>query len=175
MGGGAGASMHGRFRVATDNTNFSMPDASLGYFQMWVPLISYRDCMDSLGLAVHSETSKMKREIPKVCSVYLRHKDIEHVRATEEVHSQNYMTKFAGLLFGNAVKGGKCVTGWMKVRLGCFATQWISVYNARRPMKQRWGLARHFHYVPEIMAAILWTIPALFDNKVLSGSYWGKF
>lgn len=32
MGGGAGASMHGRFRVATDNTVFAMPDASLGIF-----------------------------------------------------------------------------------------------------------------------------------------------
>ena len=25
-----------------------------------------------------------------------------------------------------------------------------------------WGVARHFHYVPEIMAAFLWTVPALF-------------
>ncbi|GJW30601.1 3-hydroxyisobutyryl-CoA hydrolase 1-like protein, partial [Tanacetum coccineum] len=32
MGGGAGASMNGRFRVATDNTAFAMPDASLGIF-----------------------------------------------------------------------------------------------------------------------------------------------
>lgn len=29
-----------------------------------------------------------------------------------------------------------------KVRLGSPATQWISVYNARRPMKQRWKI--HF-------------------------------
>ncbi|MFS7992065.1 putative 7-dehydrocholesterol reductase [Helianthus anomalus] len=28
----------------------------------------------------------------------------------------------------------------------------------------RWGLSRHFHYVPEIMAAFFWTVPALFDN-----------
>ncbi|PWA51616.1 hypothetical protein CTI12_AA462130 [Artemisia annua] len=70
-----------------------------------------------------------------------------------------------------------------KVRLGSFATQWIFVYNARRPMKQRslftlpngyngvvarrWGLARHSHYVPEIMAAILWTIPAFFFDNAL--------
>lgn len=26
-----------------------------------------------------------------------------------------------------------------KVRLGVPATQWISVYNARMPMKQRWA------------------------------------
>jgi 7-dehydrocholesterol reductase len=27
-----------------------------------------------------------------------------------------------------------------------------------------WGISRHFHYVPEIMGAFFWTLPALFDN-----------
>lgn len=27
-----------------------------------------------------------------------------------------------------------------------------------------WGIGRHFHYVPEIMAALCWTLPALFQN-----------
>ncbi|KAK7100219.1 uncharacterized protein [Littorina saxatilis] len=27
-----------------------------------------------------------------------------------------------------------------------------------------WGLARHFHYVPEILLAFCWSVPALFDN-----------
>jgi 7-dehydrocholesterol reductase len=27
-----------------------------------------------------------------------------------------------------------------------------------------WGLARHFHYVPEILGAFFWTLPVLFDN-----------
>lgn len=27
-----------------------------------------------------------------------------------------------------------------------------------------WGLSRHFHYVPEIMLAFFWSVPALFDN-----------
>ncbi len=27
-----------------------------------------------------------------------------------------------------------------------------------------WGVARHFHYVPEIAAAFFWSVPALFDN-----------
>jgi 7-dehydrocholesterol reductase len=27
-----------------------------------------------------------------------------------------------------------------------------------------WGLARHFHYVPEMVLAFLWTVPALFQN-----------
>jgi 7-dehydrocholesterol reductase len=27
-----------------------------------------------------------------------------------------------------------------------------------------WGLARHFHYLPEILGALFWTLPALFDN-----------
>ncbi|KAK4488588.1 hypothetical protein RD792_004354 [Penstemon davidsonii] len=32
MGGGAGASMHGRFRVATENSLFAMPETALGLF-----------------------------------------------------------------------------------------------------------------------------------------------
>lgn len=27
-----------------------------------------------------------------------------------------------------------------------------------------WGIARHFHYVPEILGAFFWTVPALFSN-----------
>jgi len=27
-----------------------------------------------------------------------------------------------------------------------------------------WGISRHFHYVPEILAAFFWTVPALFDH-----------
>lgn len=27
-----------------------------------------------------------------------------------------------------------------------------------------WGIARHFHYLPEILAAIAWTLPVLFDD-----------
>ena len=27
-----------------------------------------------------------------------------------------------------------------------------------------WGLARHFHYLPEILAAFCWTAPALFGQ-----------
>lgn len=29
-----------------------------------------------------------------------------------------------------------------------------------------WGLARHFHYVPELIAAISWTLPALFTHAL---------
>ena len=29
-----------------------------------------------------------------------------------------------------------------------------------------WGLARHFHYLPEILAAFFWTVPALFFNAL---------
>ncbi|XP_024022213.1 3-hydroxyisobutyryl-CoA hydrolase 1 [Morus notabilis] len=32
MGGGAGVSMHGRFRVATENSVFAMPETALGHF-----------------------------------------------------------------------------------------------------------------------------------------------
>ncbi|XP_069151320.1 7-dehydrocholesterol reductase isoform X1 [Solanum lycopersicum] len=29
-----------------------------------------------------------------------------------------------------------------------------------------WGLARHFHYVPEILAAFFWSVPALFNHFI---------
>ncbi len=29
-----------------------------------------------------------------------------------------------------------------------------------------WGLARHFHYIPEILAALCWTLPALFYHPL---------
>lgn len=29
-----------------------------------------------------------------------------------------------------------------------------------------WGIARHFHYIPEIIGALCWTLPALFDNFI---------
>ncbi|KMZ69960.1 7-dehydrocholesterol reductase [Zostera marina] len=29
-----------------------------------------------------------------------------------------------------------------------------------------WGLSRHFHYAPEILAAFFWSVPALFDNFI---------
>eukprot|EP00466_Bigelowiella_natans_P016993 jgi/Bigna1/91864/estExt_fgenesh1_pg.C_1260001 len=29
-----------------------------------------------------------------------------------------------------------------------------------------WGMSRHFHYVPEILAAFCWSVPALFDNFI---------
>lgn len=29
-----------------------------------------------------------------------------------------------------------------------------------------WGLARHFHYVPEVLGAFFWTLPALFSNAL---------
>ncbi|XP_011093455.1 3-hydroxyisobutyryl-CoA hydrolase 1 [Sesamum indicum] len=32
MGGGAGASVHGKFRIATENTIFAMPETALGFF-----------------------------------------------------------------------------------------------------------------------------------------------
>lgn len=27
-----------------------------------------------------------------------------------------------------------------------------------------WGISRHFHYVPEVLGAFFWSVPALFDN-----------
>lgn len=48
----------------------------------------------------------------------------------------------------------------------------IATYKTERnEMKQNiilasgwWGISRHFHYVPEILAAFFWSVPALFTN-----------
>ena len=29
-----------------------------------------------------------------------------------------------------------------------------------------WGVSRHFHYIPELMATFLWSVPALFSNPI---------
>jgi len=29
-----------------------------------------------------------------------------------------------------------------------------------------WGIARHFHYVPEITLSLCWALPALFENFI---------
>lgn len=29
-----------------------------------------------------------------------------------------------------------------------------------------WGVARHFHYLPEITVAVCWSLPALFDSPI---------
>ena len=29
-----------------------------------------------------------------------------------------------------------------------------------------WGLSRHFHYMPEVLAAFFWTLPVLFDHAL---------
>ncbi|PPD83033.1 hypothetical protein GOBAR_DD20021 [Gossypium barbadense] len=40
------------------------------------------------------------------------------------------------------------------------------MYLVNHPVNlgMQWGLARHFHYVPEILAAFFWTVPALFNH-----------
>lgn len=29
-----------------------------------------------------------------------------------------------------------------------------------------WGISRHFHYIPELLAALLWSLPALFEHSL---------
>lgn len=30
-----------------------------------------------------------------------------------------------------------------------------------------WGLSRHFHYIPEILSAVFWTLPAGFSRPLV--------
>ncbi|KAF5953181.1 hypothetical protein HYC85_011125 [Camellia sinensis] len=44
-----------------------------------------------------------------------------------------------------------------------FVEQMASAWFGEK-LHQRWGLSRHFHYVPEILAAFFWTVPTLFNH-----------
>uniref|UniRef100_A0A7S1H106 7-dehydrocholesterol reductase n=3 Tax=Hemiselmis andersenii TaxID=464988 RepID=A0A7S1H106_HEMAN len=35
-----------------------------------------------------------------------------------------------------------------------------------------WGVSRHFHYLPELMAAFCWSAPTLWSGNVLGFAYW---
>ena len=39
----------------------------------------------------------------------------------------------------------------------------------------RWGISRHFHYLPEILAAFFWTVPALFSHVRINCNLREKF
>ncbi|CAL0335325.1 unnamed protein product [Lupinus luteus] len=61
---------------------------------------------------------------------------------------------------------GKC-TVWGKAPSKIDASYTTTTGETKRSLLLTsgwWGLARHFHYVPEILAAFFWTVPALFNN-----------
>ena len=47
----------------------------------------------------------------------------------------------------------------------CYASTHASLTHRLRGCG-RWGIARHFHYLPEIMASFFWTAPALFSHPL---------
>lgn len=50
VGGGVGISVHGRFRVATENTVFAMPETAIGFFPDVGGSFFLSRLDDSLGL-----------------------------------------------------------------------------------------------------------------------------
>lgn len=66
------------------------------------------------------------------------------------------------------ITSGHCRIWGKKPRL-----YWANYQTEQGEMKQNillasgwWGIARHFHYVPEIAAAFFWSAPALFDSLI---------
>lgn len=61
MGGGVGISIHGKYRVATDNTLFAMPETAIGLFPdvggtYWLPKLpnNYGNYIGLTGVRLHS-------------------------------------------------------------------------------------------------------------------------
>lgn len=62
------------------------------------------------------------------------------------------------------LSNGKC-TIWMKKPDLIFAnykTEWGEEKQSLLLASGWWGISRHFHYLPEILAAFFWSLPALF-------------
>jgi 7-dehydrocholesterol reductase len=75
---------------------------------------------------------------------YLADRQRQHVRATE----------------------GNC-TVWGKKPLITLATYQTEQGETKQNIilaSGWWGIARHFHYIPEILGAFCWSVPALFSN-----------
>jgi 7-dehydrocholesterol reductase len=51
-----------------------------------------------------------------------------------------------------------------KVKIACYTTELGEAKQNLLLASGWWGVARHFHYVPEIAGAFLWSVPALFTN-----------
>ena len=103
MGGGVGISVHGRFRIATENTLFAMPETGIGFFPdvgatwflprcpgevgTWLGLTGARlkgaDCV-AAGLATHSIPSVRLGEIEERALLTTRNSVSEGVSVEDE-------------------------------------------------------------------------------------------
>ena len=64
--------------------------------------------------------------------------------------------------------GGEC-TVWGKkpeVIVGRYVTEKGENKESLLLASGWWGVSRHFHYVPEVLGAFFWTVPALFDHAL---------
>ena len=63
MAGGAGISLHGGYRVATENTNFSMPQTAFGYFPDVGTCYLFSRISNKLGYYLALTGAQLKGEI----------------------------------------------------------------------------------------------------------------
>lgn len=66
------------------------------------------------------------------------------------------------------MKNGDC-TVWRKQPELIFAnykTEWGEKKQSLLLASGWWGISRHFHYIPEVLGAFCWSVPALFDSAL---------
>lgn len=64
--------------------------------------------------------------------------------------------------------GGECLVWGKKpdIIVGHYTTKNGEAKESLLLASGWWGISRHFHYIPEILGAFFWTVPALFDHAL---------
>jgi 7-dehydrocholesterol reductase len=69
-------------------------------------------------------------------------------------------------------KGAKLIYGKTPVKIvASYTTEKGEIKSSLLLASGWWGVSRHFHYLPELLAAFAWSVPCLWTGNVLGFSY----